>query len=94
MNKNFYCYFYVIFLKYIISEKVNDIVVTWSTFNDTEESRVQYGVGIMDTEATGSSKLFIDGGKLMRSQYIHTVTLKDLKFNTRYGKHCAFLSTN
>ncbi|KAI8432464.1 hypothetical protein MSG28_004852 [Choristoneura fumiferana] len=26
-------------------EKSNDIVVTWSTFNDTEGSFVQYGVG-------------------------------------------------
>ncbi|KAH9644719.1 hypothetical protein HF086_003824, partial [Spodoptera exigua] len=68
-------------------EKPNDIVVTWSTFNDTQESRVQYGAGIMDKEATGSSKLFIDGGKLRRSQYIHTVTLKNLEFNTRYVYH-------
>ncbi|KAJ8719863.1 hypothetical protein PYW08_012038 [Mythimna loreyi] len=68
-------------------EKVNDIVVTWSTFNDTEESRVQYGEGIMDKEASGSSKLFVDGGKLKRAQYIHKVVLKDLKFNTRYVYH-------
>ncbi|XP_030028562.2 acid phosphatase type 7 isoform X2 [Manduca sexta] len=68
-------------------EKTNDIVVTWSTFNDTQESRVQYGQGIMDKEAVGSAKLFIDGGKEQRSQWIHNVVLKDLKFNTKYVYH-------
>lgn len=60
--------------------------MTWSTFNDTQDSRVQYGEGYMDKEATGFSKLFVDGGRRKRRQYIHTVTLKDLKFDTSYGK--------
>ncbi|XP_063894467.1 acid phosphatase type 7 isoform X1 [Helicoverpa armigera] len=68
-------------------EKVNDIVVTWSTFNATGESRVQFGEGIMDREARGYSQLFVDGGKLRRAQYIHTVTLKDLNYDTRYVYH-------
>ncbi|XP_026730139.1 acid phosphatase type 7 isoform X2 [Trichoplusia ni] len=68
-------------------DKSNDIVVTWSTFNDTQESRVQYGAGIMDQESRGSSKLFVDGGSLKRSQYIHTVVLKNLKYNTKYVYH-------
>lgn len=68
-------------------EKINDIVVTWSTFNSTHDSRVQYGEVGMNMEAKGSSKLFIDGGDLKRSQYIHTVTLPNLKFNTKYVYH-------
>lgn len=68
------------------SDKTNDIVVTWSTFNDTEESRVQYGVGAMDQDAVGTSWLFTDGGREQRTQWIHKVLLKDLKFDTRYGK--------
>lgn len=68
-------------------EKSNDIVVTWSTFNDTLESRVKYGEGIMDKEAVGSAMEFVDGGKLKRSQWIHRVLLKDLKYNTKYVYH-------
>ena len=68
-------------------DKINDIVVTWSTFNDTEESRVEYGEGTMDQKAVGTSWLFTDGGREMRTQWIHKVVLKDLKFNTRYVYH-------
>ncbi|XP_072929526.1 acid phosphatase type 7 isoform X2 [Epargyreus clarus] len=67
--------------------KSNDIVVTWSTFNDTQESRVQYGVGVMDKEAVGTSSLFTDGGHQHRSQWIHRVLLPDLKFDTKYVYH-------
>ncbi|KAI8432465.1 hypothetical protein MSG28_004852 [Choristoneura fumiferana] len=68
-------------------EKSNDIVVTWSTFNDTEGSFVQYGVGVMSRQAAGSSSLFRDGGKARREQYIHRVTLPDLQYNTTYVYH-------
>ncbi|XP_068632288.1 acid phosphatase type 7 isoform X2 [Battus philenor] len=67
--------------------KSNDIMVTWSTFNDTGESRVQYGVDEMNQEAEGGSTLFTDGGPEQRQQYIHRVLLKDLKHNTRYVYH-------
>ncbi|CAB3223364.1 unnamed protein product [Arctia plantaginis] len=68
-------------------DKINDIVVTWSTFNDTQGSVVQFGKGIMDRTVSGTSKLFVDGGLLKRSQYIHTVTLRDLEYDTRYVYH-------
>ncbi|KAG7301923.1 hypothetical protein JYU34_013341 [Plutella xylostella] len=68
-------------------EKTNDIVVTWSTFNDTKETRVQYGKNVMDTEAQGFSTLFVDGGPHKHSQYIHRVTLHDLEFDTEYVYH-------
>ncbi|XP_045500015.1 acid phosphatase type 7 isoform X1 [Colias croceus] len=68
-------------------EKSNDIVVTWTTFNNTHESRVQYGQGIMDQEAVGTRTRFTDGGPWKRFMWIHRVTLKDLKFDTRYEYH-------
>ncbi|CAH0727268.1 unnamed protein product, partial [Brenthis ino] len=67
--------------------KTNDIVVTWTTFNDTQESRVQYGEGVMDMEATGTSTLFTDGGKMKRTMWIHRTVLPDLKFDTKYVYH-------
>lgn len=73
-------------IKFIVAAKTNDIIVTWTTFNDTEESRVQYGVGDMNMEARGGSTLFTDGGSLRRSMFIHRVILKDLEFDTKYGK--------
>lgn len=68
------------------SEKTNNIVVTWSTFNDTQESVVEYGVNGMDRKAVGKAKIFVDGGKEHREQWIHRVTLKNLKFDTKYGE--------
>lgn len=64
-------------------EKVNDIVATWSTFNDTA-SLVRYGVYKLEDQATGASKVFVDGGKQKRPQWIHRASMKDLKFDTRY----------
>lgn len=65
---------------------VQDIVVTWSTFNDTEESIVEYGIGGFTLSETGSATLFVDGGSAQHSQYIHRVTIKNLTPNERYGK--------
>lgn len=64
-------------------DKTNDIVVTWSTFNDTK-SEVKYGKHQMNKLASGSSKVFVDGGKMHRRQWIHRVLLPNLEFNTRY----------
>ncbi|CAK1543301.1 unnamed protein product [Leptosia nina] len=67
--------------------KTNEIVVTWTTFNDTHESRVQYGEGAMNLEAQGSRHKFTDGGALKRQMWIHRVLLPNLKFNTKYEYH-------
>ncbi|XP_050666890.1 acid phosphatase type 7 isoform X2 [Leptidea sinapis] len=67
--------------------KSNDIVVTWTTFNDTHESRVQYGAGALDEEASGGRSRFVDGGRLRRSMWIHRVTLADLRYDTKYVYH-------
>lgn len=69
-------------------DNIFEVVVTWSTFNDTKESVVEYGIRGMVLRQEGISKLFVDGGELKRSQYIHRVTLKNLTPNSRYGKLC------
>jgi hypothetical protein len=69
-------------------DTVDEVVVTWSTFNDTTESIVEYGIGGFVLTAKGSSRLFVDGGEAMHSQYIHTVRLGNLTYNSRYVYHC------
>lgn len=63
-----------------------EIVVTWSTFNKTNSSVVEYGIGGLILRQEGSSKLFVDGGSQKHSQYIHTVVLKHLTPDSKYGE--------
>lgn len=74
-------------IQYIFSDNIHDIVVTWSTRNDTEESIVEYGIGGLILTATGNSTLFIDGGDEKQKQYIHRVWLKNLTPNSKYRKY-------
>ena len=60
--------------------------MTWSTWNDTKESVVEYGIGGLILSQRGKSKLFVDGGKQKRKQYIHRVLLKDLTPGSKYSK--------
>jgi len=69
-------------------ENIRDIVVTWSTRDDTKESIVEYGIGGFILTAKGKSTLFVDGGKQKRKQYIHRVLLKDLTPGSKYTYHC------
>lgn len=71
-------------------DNVYEIVVTWSTWNKTGQSIVEYGINGMVLIANGTSKLFTDGGSLKRSQYIHAVKLTNLKPNTKYGMKCDY----
>lgn len=69
---------------------MDEITVTWSTFDATNESTVLFNVhdDVHQTPVSGFSTLFIDGGELKRSQYIHRVTLPNLKPETRYSYVC------
>lgn len=69
-------------------EDVSQIVVTWSTMDDTPESVVEYGIGGLILQANGSSTQFVDGGSLKHTQYIHRVLLTNLSPDTRYEYHC------
>ncbi|CAG9864506.1 unnamed protein product [Phyllotreta striolata] len=67
---------------------VFEIVVVWSTFNDTPSSVVEYGIGGLILRAEGESTKFVDGGREKRSQYIHKVVLKNLTPASKYQYHC------
>lgn len=75
-------------------DTVDEVVVTWSTFNNTPESIVEYGIGGFILKAKGSSKLFVDGGSAKHSQYIHTVRLENLTYSSRYGIPKSFNLSN
>ncbi|KAK9869436.1 hypothetical protein WA026_003191 [Henosepilachna vigintioctopunctata] len=69
-------------------QNTSEITITWSTFSDTQESTVEYGIGGLILKAKGSSSLFVDGGNGHHSQYIHKVTLNNLTPHSRYVYHC------
>lgn len=63
------------------------MTVTWSTFNNTNTSVVQFGLnGDLSHSAIGSATKFVDGGPERHTQYIHRVTLSGLKPNSTYSK--------
>lgn len=69
-------------------DNIHNVVVTWSTRDDTKESVVEYGIGGLILRATGNSTLFVDGGKEKQKQYIHRVLLPNLTPNSNYVYHC------
>jgi hypothetical protein len=58
--------------------------VTWSTLNQTTESRALVGRKRFEKEYIGTATRFVDGGPEGRSQYIHTVTMTGLEPETYY----------
>ncbi|XP_044733329.1 acid phosphatase type 7-like [Chrysoperla carnea] len=72
-----------------LSDNSRDIIVTWSTPDKTfGKSIVEYGVDKINLRSVGYRKKFVDGGKAKRAQYVHRVTLTDLKANTTYKYRC------
>lgn len=65
-----FCFF---FLCNSITANTNEIVVTWSTMDNTDESVVEYGIHGYILRAVGKSEKFVDGGSAQHSQYIHKV---------------------
>ncbi|XP_063624902.1 acid phosphatase type 7 isoform X1 [Cydia splendana] len=65
-------------------EKPNDIVLTWTTFNDTQGSYATFGKEQLTDQVSGYSTLFRDGGQQRRELYIHRVTLPGLDYDTTY----------
>ena len=62
------------------------MIVTWTTFDQTNTSTVEYGVGSLNLKAIGSSTIFTDGGKEKRKMYIHRVTITGLTPGKSYCK--------
>ncbi|XP_015606629.1 acid phosphatase type 7 isoform X2 [Cephus cinctus] len=69
-------------------DNIFNIVVTWSTMDDTHESIVEYGIDGFILTAQGNSTLFVDGGSQKHKQYIHRVWLRDLTPGSKYVYHC------
>lgn len=69
-------------------DSVQQIVVTWSTFNATNQSLVEYGIGGLILRASGDSTYFVDGGSQKHAQYIHKVVLDELTPESTYLYHC------
>ncbi|XP_067011765.2 acid phosphatase type 7 [Anabrus simplex] len=65
-----------------------EIVVTWSTVNDTKESVVEYGINGFTLRAFGEPELFVHPGHKKKQQYIHRVTLGNLTEDSKYVYHC------
>ncbi|XP_017963627.1 acid phosphatase type 7 isoform X5 [Drosophila navojoa] len=72
-------------------ESVLDIVVTWSTRDNTNESICEYGIDSVTEQSAKAAQgptAFVDGGAQKATQYIHRVTLPKLQANTTYRYHC------
>ncbi|XP_016978655.1 acid phosphatase type 7 isoform X4 [Drosophila rhopaloa] len=71
-------------------ETVLDIVVTWNTRDNTNESICEFGIDGLQQRAKAAQMptKFVDGGAKKATQYIHRVTLAHLKPNTTYLYHC------
>lgn len=59
--------------KIAFTENTNEIVVTWSTMDETPDSLVEYGETDLNNTVRGTSTKFVDGGEAKHSQYIHKV---------------------
>ncbi|KAK8760786.1 hypothetical protein V5799_027945 [Amblyomma americanum] len=64
------------------------MVVTWTTFDPTNESVVEFGENGLDRRATGYSSKFYDGGSERRLIFIHRVVLEDLRPGAFHVYHC------
>ena len=62
------------------------MVVTWTTFNQTETPTVEFGTRDLDQSQTGFSILFTDGGNESRVLYIHRAVLDGLVPGTAYSE--------
>nr|CAD7394660.1 unnamed protein product [Timema cristinae] len=71
-----------------MGDKATEMVVTWSTVNDTrhivEGSWVEYGLDVLNLTANSS----YSGTTSFRDQYIHRVKLTDLEPGSVYVYHC------
>lgn len=102
--KNIFNYYYynanlnllliIPFYYYHSLESESEIVVTWSTWNNTDESVVKYGINGPILTAFGTSTLFIDGGELHRTQYIHRAKLTNLQPSSKYGNCTLYKLSN
>ncbi|XP_014275508.1 acid phosphatase type 7 [Halyomorpha halys] len=65
-----------------------EMVVTWSTMSAVERATVVFGKTEPTQKVLGYTKLFVDGGKKKRAQFIHRVTVTGLEPATKYFYIC------
>uniref|UniRef100_A0A915K6E1 Purple acid phosphatase N-terminal domain-containing protein n=1 Tax=Romanomermis culicivorax TaxID=13658 RepID=A0A915K6E1_ROMCU len=66
--------------------KPGSLIATWVTFNNTNESTVEYGEGNLVRSKSGYRTKFVDSGPQKRELYIHRVILDDLEPGKTYRK--------
>lgn len=66
----------------------SEMMVTWTTFDPTNTSTVEYGKVDLNRSKTGHATKFVDGGSAKRVLYMHRVLLTDLKPGEDYVYHC------
>ncbi|XP_014669644.1 PREDICTED: iron/zinc purple acid phosphatase-like protein [Priapulus caudatus] len=66
------------------------VMVTWTTFNATSSTVVEYGRSerALNHSQKGSLTLFVDGGEEYRKEYIHRTLLSRLKPDSTYYYRC------
>ncbi|XP_015041097.1 acid phosphatase type 7 isoform X4 [Drosophila pseudoobscura] len=71
-------------------ESVLEMVVTWNTRDNTNESICEFGIEGLQrlAKAPQGPTAFVDGGPKKATQYIHRVTLTNLEPNSTYRYHC------
>ncbi|XP_034670899.1 acid phosphatase type 7 isoform X3 [Drosophila subobscura] len=71
-------------------ESVLEMVVTWNTRDNTNESICEFGIeGLQQlAKSPHGPTAFVDGGAKKATQYIHRVTLTKLEPNSTYRYHC------
>ncbi|XP_049768957.1 acid phosphatase type 7-like isoform X1 [Schistocerca cancellata] len=72
-----------------LSDKPNEVVITWSTMEKTADSFVEFGLTLPGLELQhGNMTYFEECGKEgCRSQYIHRVRLSNLTYGASYMYH-------
>lgn len=69
-------------------DDVSEVEVTWITWNATNSSVVEYGIGGLFSSALGITTKFIDGDENHNIRYIHKVKLSNLFSEVTYYYHC------
>lgn len=80
----------------LLPESALEMVVTWSTAENTKASICEYGIkSITDYVATSKKgpKIFVDGGADKASQYIHRVSRSRRLSSSRQDSANRFVAT-
>lgn len=62
------------------------MIVTWSTLNAVNETVVEYGINKLDNTASGTARVFNNGGSTQRETQVHQVLLNGLIPGQQYSE--------